>query len=66
MRHQTTTPHLKSCATTAASCWSAAYAVVGMDGGPHETERHYTVGGSYQSEGGTVPNCSDRENQGAC
>ena len=66
MRHQPTTPQLKSCTTTAASCCSAAYAVVGMDGGPHETERHYTVGGSYQSEGGTVPKCSGPAFEGAC
>jgi hypothetical protein len=38
----------------------------GMEGGPHETERHFTGGGSYSSEGGTVPKCSGPAFEGAC
>jgi hypothetical protein len=35
----------------------------GMEGGPHEGQRHDTVRGSYSSEGGTVPRCSGPDYQ---
>jgi hypothetical protein len=38
----------------------------GMVGGPHENQRHTTVGGSLFEEGGTVPKCSGPAFEGAC